>query len=313
MVTGLAPSTHDAGGEGRNVDWLGKFPLSDNIRILATLGLALLLWIWSIAASRLIQRHVPDYSRGYALRKLISYAAFFLFAFFAAVIWQRHVQGLSTFLGLIGAGIAFSLQEVIASIAGWVMVTWKRTYRVGDRVEIGGIQGDVIDLGLVRTTLMETGSWVNADQQTGRVVTISNATALRQPVFNYTAYFPYLWDGLTIPVTFRSDWERAMTIIREEVARFQSPIQEEAAETLELMRRSFYLPKSEAKPGVYVRFTDNWIEISVRYLAPSRERRTASSELSQAILRRLLAEPSITIASESMRISVLKASTQKPG
>ncbi len=292
------------------MEGLTPFPLSETLRVLLTLGAALLLWLWSLAVSRLIQRHVSDYARGYAFRKLVSYAAFFVFLFLTAVIWQRHVQGLSTFLGLIGAGIAFSLQEVIASIAGWVMITWNRTYRVGDRVEIGGIQGDVIDLGLVRTTLMETGSWVIADQQTGRVVTISNATALRQPVFNYTAYFPYLWDGMSIPVTFRSDWQLAMTIISEEISRFQSRIQAEAAETLELMRRSFYLPQSEAKPGVYVRFTDNWIEISVRYLVPSRERRMASSELSQAILRRLLAEPSITIASETMSVSVTRRSTK---
>lgn len=293
------------------MEGLTSFPLSENIRLLLTLGAALLLWLWSMAISRLIQRHVPDYARGYAFRKLVSYVAFFAFLFIAAVIWQRHVQGLSTFLGLIGAGIAFSLQEVIASIAGWVMITWNRTYRVGDRVEIGGIQGDVIDLGLVRTTLMETGSWVHADQQTGRVVTISNATALRQPVFNYTAYFPYLWDGLSIPVTFRSDWQLATAIISDEVTRFHSRIQGEAAETLELMRRSFYLPKSEAKPGVYVRFTDNWIEISVRYLVPSRERRTASSELSQAILRRLLAEPSILIASETMSVSVTRREAKR--
>lgn len=294
------------------MEWLSQFPLSENVRLLLTLGAAFLLWIWSKALSRIIQHRVPDYARGYAFRKLISYAAFFLFVFLAAVIWQRHVQGLSTFLGLIGAGIAFSLQEVIASIAGWVMITWKRTYRVGDRVEIGGIQGDVIDLGLIRTTLMETGSWVQADQQTGRVVTISNATALRQPVFNYTAYFPYLWDGITIPVTFRSDWERAVQLISEEVELFHARIQAEAAETLELMRRSFYLPRSEAKPGVYVRFTDNWIEISVRYLVPSRERRTASSELSQAILRCVLAEPGITIASETMHVSLSRPGDKEP-
>ncbi len=294
------------------MEWLTQFPLSENIRLLLTLGVAILLWIWSKALSRLIHHRVPDDARGYAFRKLVAYAAFFLFVFFAAVIWQRQLQGLSTFLGLIGAGIAFSLQEVIASIAGWVMITWKRTYRVGDRVEIGGIQGDVIDLGLIRTTLMETGSWVQADQQTGRVVTISNATALRQPVFNYTAYFPYLWDGLTIPVTFRSDWELAVRLISEEVELFHARIEEEVAETLELMRRSFYLPRSEAKPGVYVRFTDNWIEISVRYLVPSRERRMASNELSQAILRCVLAEPGITIASETMHVSLSRPGDKEP-
>ncbi len=286
------------------MEWLSQFPLSENIRILITVGLALLLWIWSMGVSRLVQRHMADDTRGYTVRKVVSYTAFALFVFLGAVIWQRQVQGLSTVLGLIGAGIAFSLQEVIASIAGWAMITWNRTYRVGDRVEIGGIQGDVIDLGLIRTTLMETGAWVSADQQTGRVVTISNATALRQPVFNYTAHFPYLWDGLTVPVTFRSDWELAMQVISDEVERFHARIQGQAAETLALMRKSFYLPRSEAKPGVYVRFTDDWIEISVRYLVPSRERRMASSELSQAILRRVLAEPGITLASETMQVSL---------
>lgn len=290
------------------LDRLASLPLSENIRVVLTIVLAAVIWLTSHTIRRVIDQRVEDLGRAYALRKATSISLFMLFAFAAAAVWLRQAQGLSTILGLVGAGIAFSLQEVIASMAGWALVTWSRSYRVGDRIELGGIQGDVIDVGLIRTTLMETGSWVGADQQTGRLVTISNAYALRQPVFNYSAHFPYLWDGLKVPITYQSDWELAHRIVEDEVLQYHASIREDAANMLETMRRSFYLPESEAKPGIYLRFTDDWIELGVRYLVPTRSRRKVASDLSQRILRRLQSEPHIQIASKTLAVSLAASS-----
>ena len=283
------------------IHWLGNLILSNN-RILITLLLALLFWFASRGAAHVINQQVADGDRRYTLRKATSILLFILFVVFVIPIWLRQLQGVSTIIGLVGAGIAFSLQEVIASLAGWMLITWNRSYRVGDRIELGGIQGDVIDVGLIRTTLMETGNWIGADQQTGRLVTISNAYALRQPVFNYSAHFPYLWDGFKIPITYDSDWKLALRIIEEELARFQEGIEQEATSALQAMQRFYYLPNADSRPGVYVRFTDNWIEFSVRYLVLIRERRLAGSKLSKAILERLCGEKSVTIASTTLSI-----------
>jgi small-conductance mechanosensitive channel len=102
-------------------------------------------------------------------------------------------------IGVAGAGIAFALQEVIGSVAGWIAISFGGFYRPGDRVQVGGIKGDVIDIGILRTTLMELGEWVNSDLYSGRIVRVANSFVFKQPVFNYSGDFPFLWDELRLP------------------------------------------------------------------------------------------------------------------
>jgi small-conductance mechanosensitive channel len=111
------------------------------------------------------------------------------------VIYGGRLGGLTVTLGVAGAGIAFALQEVIASFAGWFAIALSGFFRTGDRVQLGGIRGDVIDIGVLRTTLMELGEWVSGDLYSGRVVRIANSFVFKEPVFNYSADFPFLWDG----------------------------------------------------------------------------------------------------------------------
>lgn len=95
-------------------------------------------------------------------------------------------------IGVASASIAFALQEVIGSIAGWIAISFGNFYAPGERVQLGGIRGDVIDIGILRTTLMELGEWVASDLYTGRVVRIANSFVFKQPVFNYSGDFPFL-------------------------------------------------------------------------------------------------------------------------
>ena len=103
----------------------------------------------------------------------------------------------------------FALQEVIMSIAGWIAIVTGDFYKSGDRVMVGGIKGDVIDLGVLRTTVMELGDWVDGDLYNGRIVRIANSFVFKEPVFNYSSDFPFLWDEIKIPIQYGSDHERA--------------------------------------------------------------------------------------------------------
>ena len=141
----------------------------------------------------------------YRARKLITFTGYLVGILFITTVFSDQLGGLTVAFGVAGAGVAFALQEVIASAAGWVAISFGHFYQIGDRVQLGGIMGDVIDIGVLRTTLMECGQWVNADLYNGRIVRIANSFVFKEPVFNYSAHFPFLWDEITVPIKYGSD------------------------------------------------------------------------------------------------------------
>jgi len=149
-------------------------------------------------ASRFVQRvigeRVADATTRYRARKSIALIGYVIMILATAIVFNDRLGGLTVAFGVAGAGIAFALQEVIASAAGWVAISFGNFYAPGDRVQLGGIKGDVIDVGILRTTLMEVGQWVDADLYNGRIVRVANSFIFKEPVFNYSADFPFLWD-----------------------------------------------------------------------------------------------------------------------
>ena len=173
----------------------------------------------TIVLVRLVQRtathYIEDRSARYRARKAIGFIGYLLGALVLATMFSDRLGRLTVVFGVAGAGIAFALQEVIASIAGWAAVSLGGFYKVGDRVQLGGITGDVIDIGLLRTTLVEVGQWVNGDLYNDRVVRLANSFIFKDPVVNYSGDFPFLWDEITVPISHESDLERARHILED--------------------------------------------------------------------------------------------------
>ncbi len=171
--------------------------------------------------SRLAKRSLPHYLPGsdsrYYARKIITFLGYFGVLILVASIFRDSLGGLSVAIGVASAGIAFALQEVIASVAGWIAISFGGFYETGDRVQLGGIRGDVIDIGILRTTLMELGEWVQSDLYTGRIVRIANSFVFKEPVFNYSGDFPFLWDEIKVPVKYGSDHRLARRILERVV------------------------------------------------------------------------------------------------
>lgn len=178
---------------------VGKF-------VAAVIGLTV-VYALSRVAQRSINRFVADATTRYRGRKFVAFLGYLVGIAVIACIYSSRLGGLTVAFGVAGAGVAFALQEVIASAAGWVVVSVGNYYSIGDRVRLGGIKGDVIDIGILRTTLMEVGDWVNGDLYNGRIVRIANSFVFKEPVFNYAGDFPFLWDEITLPVRYGSDWE----------------------------------------------------------------------------------------------------------
>jgi hypothetical protein len=140
---------------------------------------------WNSPHSRGVSRVPRRFGRGgsrYKARKFVVFSGYVAILLFLTILFEDRLGRLSVTLGVVGAGVAVALQDVIASIAGAFSIGFSRLYTVGDRVQLGDSRGDVIDIGLLRTTLMETGNWVNRDSYNGRIVRIPNSAVLKESV-----------------------------------------------------------------------------------------------------------------------------------
>ncbi|MGB0125601.1 MAG: mechanosensitive ion channel domain-containing protein [Silvibacterium sp.] len=149
----------------------------------------------------------------YRVRKFVVVCGYLAILLFLALLFEDRLGRLSFALGVAGAGVAVALQDVLASIAGAFSIGFSKLYAVGDRVQIGDIRGDVIDIGLLRTTLMETGNWVSKDLYNGRIARIPNSTVLKGSVFNYSQGFQFIWDEIKVVLTGTSDCKLAREML----------------------------------------------------------------------------------------------------
>ncbi|UCE80302.1 MAG: mechanosensitive ion channel [Methanobacteriota archaeon] len=268
------------------------------------LALAIVYFIFRLALENAIVRTIRDDKTRYSVRKAISIVYILVFALVLIRIWVEDSEAILVSYGLIGAGIAIALQDVFKNFVGGILIFSSGTYRVGDRIEIDSKFGDVIDIGLMYTTLLELREWVEGDQATGRLTILPNGKAITAVVHNYTKDHSFIWDEIELPVTYESDWKYA-------IERFSAVIEAEAAELtrhaekdmMNIMAK-YYLPKRGVEPAIFLTITDNWINLSIRYIALVRERRV----LRDRIYRRLLeeinsSEGRIEIASETLGIS----------
>ena len=251
---------------------------------------------------------------GFWIRQGINLTGAILLVFGIASIWFDDPTRLATALGLVTAGLAFALQKVISAIAGYFVILRGKTFGVGDRIVMGGVRGDVIALDFTQTSIMEMGQpphvqkdepamWVRSRQYTGRIVTVSNARIFDEPVYNYTREFPFLWEELQIPIPYDADRAGAERILLEVAARYSVRLEELSAEALDEMKRRYFMKTANVQPRVYMRLTDNWVELTVRFVA----RDHGIRELKDAISRDVLCEleaARIPIASTTLNVAI---------
>ena len=252
---------------------------------LITAALALLVVVVIVkVVQRSLTRYIESNERRYRMRKIVTLLGYVVAVFVLSLVFSDRLSGLTVAFGVAGAGIAFALQEVIASIAGWVAMSLGKFYSVGDRVQLGGIRGDVIDVGILRTTILECGSWVSGDLYNGRIVRVANSFIFKEPVFNYSGDFPFLWDELTIPVRYGSDYQQARTIFTEILEDVTSEVVQLSKETWRAMTRTYMIEDARLEPMVTCITNDNWVEFTLRYVVDYKRRRTAKDEICCRVL-----------------------------
>jgi len=242
--------------------------------------------IWTITqfVGKAMSANIDDTRVRYKSKKAISYFGYFLVIILILVVFSDRLSGFTVALGVAGAGIAFALQEVIASVAGWLAILFGGFYKTGDRVQLGGIKGDVIDIGVLRTTVMEIGQWVNADLYNGRIVRIANSFVFKEPVFNYSTDFPFLWDEIRLPVQFGSDYQQMKNMLNSVAAEIVGGYTATARQEWAGMVKKYMIEDASTEPMVTLAANDNWVEFTLRYTVDFKKRRSTKDLLFTRIL-----------------------------
>ncbi len=227
-------------------------------------------------------------------------------------IWFDDPKRLTTAVGLITAGLAFALQQVITSFAGYLLILRGNTFSVGDRITMGGIRGDVIALHFFQTIIMEMGQppsvqggepgmWVESRQYTGRIVSVTNSKIFDQPVYNYTRDFPFIWEEMHIPIKYTADREKAESIMLDAANQHTMKTSELTEEVLLELEHRYFLPRTDLHPRVYYRLTDNWLELTVRFIVRDHGIRVIKDKISRDIIK-AFDQASIEVASSTYDI-----------
>jgi small-conductance mechanosensitive channel len=273
-----------------------------NENIVLTLFMFVGFFLLRMVVSIFTREYVSNSKIRYTIRKSFSIGLIAILSIVLLQIWVKDPQSLLVAYGLIAAGVAVSLQDIFKNFAGGIALLTSGMYRVGNRISISEHEGDVIDIGLFYTTLLEVGNWVDGDQSTGRIITVPNGVVLSGMVHNYSRDHHYLWDEIALPITYTSDLDTAVEILSEIAGLHTNQFTEGAKRSIGHMEQRYYVSERTMQPSVYVRATDNWVMLTVRYVVRVRERRQVMSDITKDILGRLRVVDNVTVASETVDI-----------
>ncbi|MDY9927861.1 mechanosensitive ion channel family protein [Methanosarcina sp.] len=274
--------------------------------LLVSLIVIFLAYVINFLAGSLILRRVSTAKDRYTLRKTVSVLVTVLV--FAALfsIWIERTTTLLIAYGILSAGVAIALQDLLRSIAGGVLIIMTRPFKAGDRIQVGDSTGDVLDIGSFSTSIMEIREWVDADQYTGRILHIPNSFVLNQTIKNYTRDYSFIWDEVRILLIYGSNWKKAEKIALKAAGPIVGEFESLARTELLLMGEKYFTTTYEVQTKLFMRLEENWIEMRLRYVVEPRKRRAVSHLLISSILEALEKEEDIMVGT-AVGIDLIKA------
>lgn len=269
--------------------------------ILLTLIVLVLALVVRRAVVWVVSRKVEEPERKYIAIKTVSYVVGLVALMALLRIWLGGLTGIVAYLGILSAGVAIALQDPLTNLAGWLFLTVRKPFTVGDRIQIGDHAGDVIDLRLFAFSLVEIGNWVEADQSTGRILHIPNGVVFRKTVANYTQGFNFIWDEIPVTVTFESDWRKAKELLANIAERHSVVRSEDAAREVRRAASRYMIRYGHLTPIVWTSVADIGVTLTIRYLTDPRRRRSAANAIWEEILDAFGATTDIDFAYPTQR------------
>jgi len=254
------------------------------LKLLNSLLVVLLAPLMQWLIMSVVRRQAKDSTRVYRAFVAVRYIVAVLAVVFLAGIWIRGLEHLATYLSIISAGLVIAMQSSVSNLAGFFFIIWRKPFILGDRIEIMGIAGDVIDIRIFQFTVVEVRNWVDADQSTGRIVHIPNSKVLVEPTANYTTGFEYIWNEVPVLVTFESNWREAKAILERIAAEHCEKFTPEAERQIRKAAQRYMIVAGKLTPIVYTSVRDSGVLVTLRYLTLARTRRGTEQTIWEAIL-----------------------------
>ena len=277
------------------------FSTEASIKLLCTAGTLLIVWLVRVLTDVMIQRRISDVRRAYSRRRAISNITACIAAILIAWIWLNDLESLSTFVGLMSAGIAIAMHDTIANITGWFFIFFRKPFKVGDRIQIGEVSGDVVDIRFVQFSIIEVGNWVDAEQSTGRIIHIPNSKVLRDPLANYQTGFDYIWHEIPVLITFESNWSKAKALLSDIVHDKTVHLSKGMEQEIRKAAHRYMIIYGKLTPIVYTSVRDSGVLLTIRYLVRPRQRRGTEQEIWESILTAFEQHPDICLAYPTTR------------
>jgi len=254
-----------------------KERLNTIYRKLLQTGLIIFIGYLSIfVLVRIINHRIKDLKVRHLTRRNVVYILNILIVLYIVFLWVQNISAITVFLSVISAGVVFALQDTILSMAGWFLILVRRPFEVGDRVELGAVKGDVMDIRLFQTSLLEIGNWVGADQS--------------------------IWNEIKLLVTFESDWKRAEEIMMQHGTEQAEGMEKVVKGKIIDMTKRYVIRYEKLTPIVYVDIKDSGVELTLRYLTEAKKRRTTQDALCRTILDDFEKEERVDFAYPTYRI-----------
>lgn len=262
-------------------EWLLKYPTVYNI-IKYLIIVAVILIVIQLLR-RFLRKNIANTSARYRSQKGVEIFGYILMIILTLFYFTGNIKDFTLAIGLLTAGIALTLQELILSIAGSIYIFVVKVYKPGDRIEINGIKGDVIDVDSIYTTMMEIGEWVSSDNYSGRIVKLSNAFVFKGPIYNYSQDFPFIWDEFNLPIRYGSDIELAKAIVIKIASETLSEYTANSKSQWKEVVNKYYIEDAQVDPTLAITLTDNWVQFNLRYIVDYKKRRITKHILNDKI------------------------------
>ncbi len=271
-------------------------------QIILTVAVIIIIGLIRRLINRLLHSYIEDGQVYHRYKSISNRTSFVLVTIFLLLIWLKTGTSLGTFFGLLSAGIAIALKDLLASIAAWLFIIARKPFVIGDRIEIGQVAGDVVDFRIFQFTIMEIGNWVDADQSTGRIIHIPNHKILTENLANYSAGFEHIWNEIEVVITFESNRKKARILLDDVLNHHAEKHIHEVDRKLKQASKKYHILYKNLTPIIYTEAVDHGVKMTLRYLCKPRSRRTTVDAIWRDLLDRIDNEPEVELAYATQRI-----------
>ncbi len=279
------------------IEWTNELSL----RLIYSGVVIAVFFIIKILVNRWVYKRVHEPEKSYRIKKSTNTLLVVLSMIVLAFLWSQHLGSLSTFLGLLSAGLAIALRDFLVNFFAWIFIVTRRPFEVGDRISISGLTGDVIDLRIFEFTMLEVDK-VSGEQSTGSLIHMPNARVIAEPLINETRGFGYIWSEVKVLLTFESDWQLAKTRFQQMINQQNEEIAEEAKNSLKKANQRYFMYYSSLTPIVYTSVENSGVLLTIRFLCEPRQKRMEIEKLWEAILAEIEKEPAMELAYPTSRV-----------